>query len=147
MQKIFQYIPEHLSILFKRLGIAVGALFITRIIFLLFNFGAFSEVSIIDFTLGLWFDIITVCLFFIPFYILFLIPFPNRNNKWYRLSFKTLFHLTNTLLIALNLMDVEYFKYTSKRSTFDLFSILSAGNDLGQLVGTFISDFWFLILF
>ncbi len=147
MQKVLNFIPEHVIVLLKRLSIAVSVLFITRIIFLAFNHGVFSEVSFFDFILGLWFDIITVCLFFVPYYILFLLPFPNRYNKWYRGSFKILFHTTNTLLIALNLMDVEYFKYTSKRSTFDLFSILSAGNDLDQLVGTFISDFWFLILF
>lgn len=147
MQKVFSFIPEHVIVLLKRLSIAVGVLFMTRLIFLVFNYGVFSEVSTLDFILGLWFDIITVCLLFVPYYILFLLPFPNRNNKWYNGSFKILFHLTNTLLLALNLMDVEYFKYTSKRSTFDLFSILGAGNDLGQLVGTFISDFWFLILF
>ena len=147
MQKVFSFIPEHVIVLLKRLSIAVGVLFMTRLIFLAFNYGVFSEVSTLDFILGLWFDIITVCLLFVPYYILFLLPFPNRNNKWYNGSFKILFHLTNTLLLALNLMDVEYFKYTSKRSTFDLFSILGAGNDLGQLVGTFISDFWFLILF
>ena len=147
MQKVFSFIPEHVIVLLKRLSIAVGVLFMTRLIFLAFNYGVFSEVFTLDFILGLWFDIITVCLLFVPYYILFLLPFPNRNNKWYNGSFKILFHLTNTLLLALNLMDVEYFKYTSKRSTFDLFSILGAGNDLGQLVGTFISDFWFLILF
>mgnify|MGYP006087397065 CR=1 FL=1 len=147
MQKVLYYIPEHLIVLIKRLSIAIGILFLTRFIFLIFNYGAFSEVSIFDFILGLWFDTITVSLFFVPFYVFFLIPFPNRRKQWYRISFKALFHLTNTLIIALNLIDVEYFKYTSKRSTFDLFSILGAGNDLGQLVGTFLTDFWFLILF
>lgn len=146
MQKLVQSIPDHVLILLKRLGIAIGVLFLTRIIFLLFNYGSFTEISLIDFSLGIWFDLITVALFFIPYYVFFLIPFRNRALKWYELIFKVLFHLTNTLLIALNLMDVEYFKYTSKRSTFDLFSILGAGNDFGQLVGTFISDFWYLIL-
>lgn len=43
-------------------------------------------------------------------------------------------------------MDVEYFKFTSKRSTVDLFSILGAGNDFNQLIFSFIKDFWLLIL-
>jgi phosphoglycerol transferase MdoB-like AlkP superfamily enzyme len=43
-------------------------------------------------------------------------------------------------------MDFEYFKYTNKRSTADLFAILGAGNDFAQLATTFLKDFWFLIL-
>jgi phosphoglycerol transferase MdoB-like AlkP superfamily enzyme len=43
-------------------------------------------------------------------------------------------------------MDVEYFKYTSKRSTFDLFTMLGTGSDFGQLWTTFIKDFWIIIL-
>jgi phosphoglycerol transferase MdoB-like AlkP superfamily enzyme len=48
-------------------------------------------------------------------------------------------------MIVLNLLDVEYFKYTSKRSTADLFTIMGAGEDLSQLVGSFFIDFWWLI--
>jgi phosphoglycerol transferase MdoB-like AlkP superfamily enzyme len=59
-----------------------------------------------------------------------------------------IYYFTGTILLtALNLMDVEYFKYTSKRSTFDLFTVLGAGSDFKQLVWTFITDFWFLIVF
>jgi phosphoglycerol transferase MdoB-like AlkP superfamily enzyme len=43
-------------------------------------------------------------------------------------------------------MDIEYFKYTSKRSTFDLLTILGTGNDIQQLATTFIKDFWLIIL-
>lgn len=44
-------------------------------------------------------------------------------------------------------MDIEYFQFTSKRSTADLFTVLGAGEDFSQLVGTFISDSWHLIIF
>ena len=147
MRKIIDFLPIHVIVLFKRLGIAVLMLFITRLIFLAFNSNAFNDVSVFDFILGLWFDMMTVCLFFFPFYVLFLIPLPIREYKIHRVFFKILFHATNTLLIALNLLDVEYFTYTSKRSTFDLFSMVSTGNDIGQLATTFISDFWHLFLF
>ncbi len=142
-----QLIPGHVIVLLKRLGIAVLMLFITRIIFLLFNSNAFNDVSIIDFGLGLWFDMITVGLFFFPYYTLFLLPVPIREYKLHKVFFKILFHITNGILIALNLLDVEYFNYTSKRSTFDLFSMASAGNDVNQLISTFISDFWYLFVF
>lgn len=96
--------------------------------------------------LGIWFDIITIALFFLPFYALFLIPFQFRNSRVYRFLLKTLFHLTNGIIIAVNLIDVEYFKFTSKRSTADLFSMVSTGNDVNQLLGSFLADFWLLIV-
>lgn len=139
-------IPSHVNVLLKQLSIAVLMLFITRIIFLLFNWGAFQDLSIYSFVLGFWFDLITVGLFFFPFYTLYLLPIPIRGYKLHKIFFRILFNLTNTLLIALNLMDVEYFKYTSKRSTFDLFSMVSTGNDINQLATTFLKDFWFIFL-
>ena len=121
-------------------------LYITRVVFYLFNASAFNHLGFIDFFVALWFDMITVGLFFLPYYALYLLPLPIRNLKLHRAFFKFLFHLTNGLLIALNLMDVEYFKFTSKRSTFDLFSILGAGNDFSQLAMTFVKDFWFIFI-
>lgn len=147
MAKIRQAIPHHLKQLLQQLGIAVAMLYVTRLIFYFFNIGALQSVGFTDFITALWFDMITVSLFFLPYYTLFLLPINIRENRFYRLFFKVLFHLTNTLLIALNLMDVEYFKYTSKRSTFDLFSLVSTGSDVKQLLTTFLRDFWFLILF
>ncbi len=138
--------PEHLRSLFKKLGIAVLMLYLTRIIFYFFNLSSFPGIGISDFLIAIWFDIITVSLLFLPFYTLFLLPVPFRANKWYRIFFKVLFHTINTTLIAFNLLDVEYFKFTSKRSTFDLFTMVSTGNDFNQLIGTFIGDFWFLII-
>jgi len=147
MKRILALIPEHVVILLKRLGIAVIMLYVTRIIFLIFNIGAFQNISFLDFFTALWFDLITVGLFFLPYYVLFLIPLRVRHFKIHRIFFKLLFHLTNGLLIALNLLDVEYFKYTSKRSTYDLFTTFGGGDDIGQLLTTFLKDFWFLILF
>jgi phosphoglycerol transferase MdoB-like AlkP superfamily enzyme len=49
-------------------------------------------------------------------------------------------------MLMLNLLDVEYFKYTSKRSTADLFTIMGTGDDLSQLIGAFLRDFWWLLV-
>ncbi len=146
MKKIFAFIPSHILVLLKQLLLATGMLFLTRIIFLLFNWGAFQDLTFYTFILAFWFDLITIGLFFFPYYTLYLLPLPIRGYRWHRIFFRVLFNLTNALLIALNLMDVEYFRYTSKRSTFDLFSMVSTGNDINQLASTFLKDFWFLFL-
>lgn len=147
MKKLADTLPPHVRTLLARLGISVLMLYLTRLLFLAFNWNSFPQLSALDFLIALWFDLITVGLFFLPYYGLFLLPFRVHHLKWHRTAFKLLFHLTNGILIGLNLLDVEYFRYTSKRSTYDLFNTVSTGNDVNQLWLTFLKDFWFLILF
>lgn len=147
MLKIVRIIPQHIQTILKRMGIVLLFMFLTRLIFYFFNRDSFSNTSFSDFFVGSWFDCITICIYFIPLYTLFLLPIPIRGYKWHRLSFKFLFHVINALILFLNLIDVEYFQFTSKRSTVDLFAIVSAGEDMSQLFTAFIRDFWFLILF
>jgi len=120
---------------------------LTRILFYFFNASHFGHVSFIDFLTGIWFDAITIALYFSPFILIHIIPV--RGERWYNLKeriLKLLFLCTSGLMLAMNLMDFEYFKYTNKRSTADLFSILGAGNDFSQLATTFVKDFWLLIV-
>lgn len=140
------FFPNHFLQLVKRLGITLALMAIVRIIFFIANYNAFSGVVFTDFLAGTWVDAITIGICFIPFYGLSLIPNPWRQYKWYQIFLKSLFHITNTTLLAFNLIDVEYFKFTSKRSTSDLFTIVGAGEDFSQLVSTFAIDFWWLIL-
>lgn len=139
-------IPIHVRQLIARLGITLLMLFVTRIVFFVANYNAFNNVSISDFILGIWVDCIAIGIWFIPFYGLSLLPHPFRYHSLKKILLKVLFHLTNGLMIALNLLDVEYFKYTSKRSTADLFSMVGTGEDFSQLFTTFMVDFWWLIL-
>ena len=133
--------------MFRRLGIALLALSATRLLFYFFNQTHFQHIQITDFLIGAWFDCITIALYYTPFILLQLIPV--RYDCTFRLKeriSKILFLATTTLLLAMNLMDFEYFKYTNKRSTADLFTILGTGNDLSQLATTFLKDFWILIV-
>lgn len=140
------YLPPYMQALFVRLLVVILLLTVTRIIFYVNNSGSFQHVYFTDWLSGIWFDCITIALIFLPFIVLSLLPVPFRENRWYRLLQKLTFHIPLLLAIALNLMDTEYFNFTQKRSTADLFAIISAGNDVGQLLTTFIKDFWFLIV-
>ncbi len=144
--KIKNSIPIHIKAILKRMGIVLVFMFLTRIVFYLANKDSFSHVEIFDFITGIWFDCITIGIYFIPIYSLFLLPLPIRGYRWHKIFFKLLFHITNSVILFLNIIDVEYFQFTSKRSTADLFAIVSAGNDMSQLVFSFIKDFWVLIL-
>lgn len=140
------WIPEYFNTLLKRLGITLLMLTITRIIFVVVNHGAFPSLIFSDFIAGIWMDCIAIGIWFIPFYGLSLFPNHYRSQKRFQTVLLVLFHITNTIMLTLNLLDVEYFKYTSKRSTADLFTIMGAGDDLSQLMGAFIKDFWWLLV-
>ncbi len=135
------------KILLMRLGIVLLMMTITRVLFLFFNFDSFTNLGFNEFIVAFWFDCITISLYFLPFIVIHSIPVSKNIFRIKELILIIYFHSINTLMIALNLMDIEYFKFTSKRSTFDLFAILGAGNDFSQLVTTFIKDFWLIIIF
>ncbi|MGB0934152.1 MAG: LTA synthase family protein [Lishizhenia sp.] len=139
-------IPQHIFGLFQCFGVGLALLSITRVLFFIFNISAFSHWKFTDFFAGIWFDSITLGIYFIPLYGLTLLPLPWRGYSLYRFLHATLFCVTISVLLFLNLMDIEYFAFTSKRSTADLFAVVAAGNDVNQLLFTFLSDFWLIIL-
>ena len=139
-------IPPILRRILLQLGIVLILLAVIRVLFYFSNKESFLNAQLWDFVFGSWFDLITVALCFLPFVILSLLPdriFPLSVKKRIPVLY---YHITAILLYAVNILDIEYFKYTSKRSTIDLFTVLGAGSDLKQLLTTFISDFWLLIL-
>lgn len=139
------WFPEYFNALLKRLGINLIMLSVTRILFYSLNSSAFPAWQATDFLAGICMDCIAIGIWFIPFYGFSLLPNPYRNSKLYQHFLFALFHITNTIMLMLNLLDIEYFKYTSKRSTADLFTIMGTGDDLSQLIGAFFIDFWWLI--
>ncbi|MGM0478066.1 MAG: LTA synthase family protein [Bacteroidota bacterium] len=138
-------IPKHVQSLLLRLLAVLFFMTIARLIFYGANASSFIEVTLADFLGGVWMDAIAIGIWYMPFYLLALLPFPFTVSRFYRIFLRTLYLITSVCVLGLNLMDVEYYKYTSKRSTADIFDLVSAGNDFNQLFTTFITDFWWLI--
>ncbi|MEJ6491429.1 MAG: sulfatase-like hydrolase/transferase [Flavobacteriales bacterium] len=124
--------------------LTVFVLTILRIIFFFLHKNAFPSVGFKEWGVGFVFDWITVCIYFLPFALLHFLPIFQRNNRIYRVWSMAYFFMVNIVLLLLNLIDLEYFKFTSKRSTTDLFAITSAGSDISQLLGTFLIEFWWM---
>lgn len=120
---------------------------LTRVLFFIFNFSIFQTFTFWDFIGGLSYDTVTFCLIGLPFVVFQSLPFKFREHKIYRYFLNTLYYILLLGNLAFNLVDVEYYKHSHKRSTVDLFSIVSAGSDFKQQLGSFFRDFWFLLLF
>lgn len=138
---------KHIRVLLLRLGIVILAFTLCRVLFLIFNASHFDDVTSWVFIGGLHFDIATVFLLNGPLIILHLLPVPFRETNWYQVFLKVIFFIINLLLIGFNLADIEYFKFTFKRSTADLLHLMTLGDDVGNLLPTFLSDYWYLVLF
>ena len=44
-------------------------------------------------------------------------------------------------------MDIEYFRFTQKRSTIDFFHLMQLGEDAKRLIPQYIKDYWLISLF
>ncbi len=146
LKKLRHALPITLHSLLLRIAILLLLMTITRIVFYFFNLDSFAHVQFTDWFAGIWFDLSTIGLLLLPFIIFSLLPEKWQHNWIIRSLQAITFFIPTLLIVALNLMDTAYYNFTLKRSTADLFVIVSAGNDVGQLLGSFFADYWMLIL-
>lgn len=101
---------------------------VLRILFFAFNHSYFPDTELINFIGGIRFDWLTITLLYSPFLLLFPFTFHKRPA-----ILRFLFLLSSGLAIAFNAMDFEYYKFTLKRTTADLFTTTGIVTDLGNL--------------
>src|SRR5438105_895514 len=68
------------------------------------------------------------------------------QNKWLQIMLKTVFLIVNSIATLVNCIDLEYYKYTLKRTTADVFSLFGLGSDISTLLPQYLKDFWYVIL-
>ena len=141
---------QHIKNLLLRLLLLVILFQLSRFIFLAFNYSYFNQSGSIDilksFLWGMRFDLWVIFVFNALFVIMSLIPGLFKNRGGYQIFLKYYFLIVNSLLIIPNFIDIEYFKFTSKRSTADLLNLITTGDDTANLIPQFLKDFWYIIL-
>ena len=143
---IKKILPNYLIRFILKAGIFILLFTLCRLVFLIFNTNSFPVVYFTDFLAGIWFDTVTTAIVFLPLIALEIFPNKWRGNKWIQLLLLLAFHITLFLCILINLIDVEYFKFSASRSTSSLFTMLSFGNDFAQQIPSIVSDYWYLLL-
>ena len=121
----------------------------SRWLLYIFNSGNFPNLSTGQqfrlFFIGMRFDIWTLIIANLPFLVFYGIPLELKYNKIYSKVVDTLFVITNSTAILLNLIDVIYYRYIDKRMTSELFGFAKHTDDnQGSLITQFIVDFWFI---
>ena len=131
----------------KRILLLLGLYTTSRIFFYYNNIDSFSSLSLFEFIEGLRFDISALAYINIPLIILLFLPHNLRRNKHYHTLTNWLFYGVNIPFILLNNIDIEYFRFTQKRSTIDFLQLMQLGNDAKYIIPQYMKDYWLITLF
>lgn len=139
-----------LGMLLRRIALLYVVLMLCRVVFYLYNASLLGPLQWDE--LGsllrgaLQFDTASVVYADGVFVLLSLLPLHLRERRWYRAVLYWYYVAVNAVLIvAANLADCVYFRYTQKRFTAD--EIFFADNDNSlQLAGKFMAENWYLLL-
>ncbi len=139
-----------LKLFTKRLLWALLFLEASRLYFFIRNFNHFESLKfseiLISFFHGIQFDYYSFFVFGSIFFIFGFIPCKCFFNKKYQTLSKIFFVFGIAIILLINFIDSEYFRFTGKRSTFDLFTMIGTGDDTLNMLPNFIHDFWYSVI-
>lgn len=121
------------------------AMTILRCVFAWQNASFFEHITLKGFTIGAFFDAVTIALLSLPC-ALFAFPGTWKSYKHVALIYKSYLILIGVFVLTLNCWDIAYFSYTQKRSSFSYFAHLLTGTETSSLAGEFLTEFWWLPL-
>ena len=137
-------------VIVERLVFAMILLVLSRWLLYLFNTSVFVSGGGRLFRalfFGMRFDWFTLTVFNIPFLVLIGLPIPFKYNKLYKKITDFAFVFCNASAIALNLIDVIYFRFLDRRMTSELLEFIQGRSDnQGGMLLNFAADFWYMIL-
>jgi len=132
----------------KQLTLLLCLFAITRLLFLILNFSYFNHAQnlVSPFLYGIRFDLVVICWLNGLLFFLLVLPFKFTENIYFIKIYRICFVVVNALALLFNCIDIGYFEFIQKRSTFDLFQTLGGDNDGIQLLPQYIADYWFVLL-
>ena len=78
--------------------------------------------------------------------VLMLLPLHLKEREGFHKGLKWLFVITNSVGMAMNLMDSVYFQYTGRRSTVSVFSEFANEGNIASILLTEFVNHWYLVL-
>ena len=121
-----------------------------RIGFYWYNVALFPRVEWTDLIPMLWggikFDVVALLYLNILYILMQSLPVPFKYAGIYQKIARYVFIVTNSLGVALNLIDYAYYPFTLKRTTGTVFGQFANEKNIGRLIGDFLIDYWGLVL-
>lgn len=95
---------------------------------------------------ALRYDLTALSILLLPVLALHIFPLPINNHRIWQAVISTLLVPATGISLLLNCVDAAWFAYTRKRSTADLFSLLTTGDDFGNNIVGYLTDFWYVTI-
>jgi hypothetical protein len=135
--------------LFLQVLLAFLLLHISRYIFYAMNVSHFSNLNFHDWINiiqgGIKFDIAAILYTNAIFILLQIIPSSNRYNKSYRNISRIIYLTLNSIMLAFSCVDMVYFGFTLRRSTWMIFSEFSHDINIMGIITQAVIHYWYII--
>jgi arylsulfatase A-like enzyme len=93
---------------------------------------------------GVLFDLAVISYINFIFLFFHVIPGNFKYKTVYQTILKIAFYAVNLLFISTNFVDIIYYRFTGRRSTFALITARGMENDTIRLIPSFLKDFWYV---
>jgi phosphoglycerol transferase MdoB-like AlkP superfamily enzyme len=137
------------SALFLHVLLAFLLLHLSRYVFYIMNASHFSNLNFHDWINiikgGIKFDVAAILYTNLIYILLQIIPTKFRYTKSYRKSSRIVYLVFNGLMLAFSTIDMIYFGFTLRRSTWMIFSEFSHDQNIVGIIFRAIFDFWYII--
>ncbi|WP_269223314.1 LTA synthase family protein [Flavobacterium sp. IMCC34518] len=131
-------------LLLKRLLLVTLIYQLSRVAFYFMNATSFQNFNLTTIKGGILFDLAAIAYLNIIFVVAHLIPgnfkYTPNYQKWLKISFYSI----NLLLIATNFIDIIYYRFTGKRSTFSMITAKGMEHEIFGLIPSFLMQFWYV---
>ena len=138
---------KYFNTYYNRILTLLGMYTASRVYFYINNNGAIDPHYFLEFIEGFRFDVSALVYINIPLFILLFLPHNLRANNYYQKLTNWLFYAINIPFLLLNNVDIEYYKFTQKRSTSDFFQLMTLGSDAKNIIPQYLKDYWPITLF
>lgn len=137
----------HIVMLLRILWIMI-LFMVCRILFYLLNTIFFPDISFEHglnlMAGGIKFDIVAVFYVNILYIFLMSVPFTFKYRAGYQKFLDYLFIISNSIALSANCMDMIYYRFTIKRTTWSILKEFSHQDNMGMLFGGFILRYWYV---
>ncbi len=130
-----------------RLGVGLLGMTLIRFVFLAYNYTYFDDLTFLNgiklFFYALRFDLVSVTYANGLLIIFSLLPLSIRIHKFYQSFLNVLFIVFNSILFFIEIIDIGYYQFASRRTLFSDFFMFS--NNQSNILDYFL-EYWWLVL-
>ncbi len=137
---------KYITLFLKRFFLIVLIYQFCRILFYVMNLNLFESFTFQTFIGGVIFDISAIAYINMIFLIAHLIPGNFKYKPTYQKGLKISFYAVNLLFIATNFIDIIYYRFTGRRSTFGMITAKGMEHEAMGLITSFLKEFWYIAL-